>query len=108
MLQINVSKRREMVYNLEYLKRERKVIGAIRRGNWKLIKTKHKLLLFNLEDDENERKNLATSKKTMVTQLKMLFDKMASSIVRENKKPKIRDHSDVDRNGYVQSGWCRV
>ena len=59
---IDISERREMVYNLESLKQERKVIGAIRRGNWKLIKTKHKLLLFNLEDDESERRNLASSK----------------------------------------------
>ena len=102
------SRRRDMVYNIESINKGNKIIGAIRRGNWKLIKTKYRVLLFDLENDESEKKNLASSRIDIANQLKIMLEKMSSSIVTENKRPIVRDGRNTDKNGYVRSGWCKL
>ena len=97
-----------MVYNLKVEGRSRTVVGAIRRGQWKLVRTKYKYLLYNLEDDFKELRNLAPANPSISNELKMLFNKMAASIVSEDSKTDIYDGRNSDSDGNVRSGWCKV
>ena len=80
----------------------------MRRGKWKLIQEKYKTLLFNLDDDPREQRNLASSRKDILRQLKSLLNEKASTIVPANKKPLIKDGSNSDKKGFVRTGWCKA
>ena len=97
-----------MVYNLQNVNRKNQITGAIRRGYWKLVKTKHKMVLYNLKDDPREQKNIAASRQDIVNQLNVLIIKMSDSMVHDNKKLSRSISRDVDLNGYVRTGWCKT
>ena len=98
--------RTEIVYNLK--KQGKKVIGAIRKGNWKLIQEKYATLLYNLDEDPREQRNLASTRKDITNQLKILLDKSASTMVSAMKSKPIRDGRDKDKEGFVRTGWCNA
>ena len=98
--------RTEIVYNLK--KQGKKIIGAIRRGNWKLIQEKYTTLLYNLDEDPGERRNLASTRKDITNQLKMLLDKRSSTMVPAMKIKPMHDGRDKDKDGFVRTGWCNA
>ena len=98
--------RTEIVYNIK--KQGNKIIGAIRRGNWKLIQEKYTTLLFNLDEDPREQKNLASTRKDKANQLTTLLDKRASTMVAAMKSKPIQDRRDRDKDGFVRTGWCNA
>ena len=95
--------RTEIVYNLE--KKGKKVVGAIREGKWKLIQKRYNNLLYNLDDDPEEKTNLASSRKDILKQLKFLLRKRAATIVPTIKVKAIKDGSDKDKDSFVRTGW---
>ena len=64
-----------MVYNLQNVNRKNQITGAIRRGYWKLVKTKHKMIMYNLKDDPREQKNVAAYRQDIINQLNLLITK---------------------------------
>jgi len=100
------SSRTEIVYNLK--KQGKKIIGAIRRGNWKLIHEKYTTLLYNLDEDPGEQRNLVFTRKDIANQLRALLNKRASTIVPAMKLKPIQDGRDKDKEGFVRTGWCNA
>ena len=98
--------RTEIVYNIK--NQGKKIIGAIRRGNWKLIQEKYTTLLYNLNDDPREKRNLASTRKDIANQLRTLLDKRASTMVPAMKLKPIQDGRDRDKEGFVRTGWCNA
>ena len=98
--------RTEIVYNLK--KQGKKIIGAIRRGNWKLIHEKYTTLLYNLDEDPGEQRNLVFARKDISNQLRALLNKRASTIVPAMKLKPIQDGRDKDKEGFVRTGWCNA
>ena len=98
--------RTEIVYNLK--KQGKKIIGAIRRGNWKLIQEKYITLLYNLDEDPREQRNLALIRKDIANQLRTLLDKRASTMIPAMKSKSIQDGRDKDKEGFVRTGWCNA
>jgi arylsulfatase B len=74
------SGREEMVYNVEPFR------AAVRKGAWKLVWTNmlpSKVELFNIEEDPNEKVNLATQQPDRVKELQARIEQLAA----ESAKP---------------------
>ena len=98
--------RNEIIYNLE--NQGRKVIGAVRNGKWKLIQKKYRALLYNLDKDPGEQRNLASTQKDILKQLKTLLTKRASTMVPAIESNPINNGRNKDKDGFVRTGWCNA
>ena len=102
-----------MVYNIKLDSTYGTTVGAIRDGMWKYIQsaksaTEFKAELYNLEEDFTESNNLAEIEVDMTTYMQGLFEEISLSMVPGDDPPPIDSHDDVDENGYIRSGWCKI
>ncbi len=90
---------------------DKKFMMSVIKNNYKLIRTwedrKEEELLFHLEDDPEEKKDLASKNRPMVKELSPLLDEMLEKRKRYLKKAKESHISSEDENmlkalGYVQ------
>jgi arylsulfatase B len=73
------SGRDEIVYNIEPFR------GAVRQGDWKLVwitLLPGKVELYNLADDPNETKNVASEQPEIVAKLKGRIEELANQSVK--------------------------
>lgn len=106
------AERLQMVYNMEE-NDQKVIIGAIREGNWKLVREANRMgkifdELYNIEEDISEETDMSEIEPDITIYMGELFDELSGSLVPENNPPDIHDDSNVDENGYIRTGWCDV
>ena len=63
---------------------------AVRRGPWKLVGgNRDGVMLFNLDDDIGERKNLALQRPDLVAELTAAYEEWARNVPGESRDPPV-------------------
>lgn len=99
------SARDDFVYNLVEGPRGR-IIGAIRKGAYKLERSPFKDMLYNVVEDESEEVDLSDTESEILKDLQEYFEMKAKTIVQADNPPTVDIDLTIDDERNVITNWC--